>query len=557
MGWGTTTAQRGRGPAPSRPGAQRADVLGVHALRSSLFSTRNGGLGNGVQRAPAQSCPTQSGLPYDAAWLNVLRHTHWRSEQERRAFIRQHVIEDERRATGKDPDPETVLFKITYFETLVIGQDETDDTAARDETDDTAARKEAALQEQWNATLAHSPWMMIIVHTHWASPTERRSDIRKRIVEEERRTTGQDLDPETVLWKVAYLERLAVWKEATDRVAAAQAAEDKAIEDAILEEEKEATKADPQRRLGSDVRNYPLLNYHAAMGSVVAPLLPAFEFLVGFVPVLGSAIAIIEAINGETVFTGEDLGSGERALLLLAIAIPHASSLVRAGAAGAKAIFAIARQTGRGARAVLRSVRGIARASIKDAVAMRGAVTAAKAGKPLSTAERKAGQRLLRALDEGELAGVKGKGYGDNGSAGKGDSIIPSGVGTEPLRVRPKDITARPTGRPSARDAIAKGLPVRGVFPSSPLHHLIPQELLKDARIAKNLEEAGIDIDKYCVRISEGEHSAIHSMGYNEEWFRYFKTNRTRSGILDKINRMQSKYKMSGLKRERYVPSTQ
>lgn len=135
---------------------------------------------------------------------------------------------------------------------------------------------------------------------------------------------------------------------------------------------------------------------------------------------------------------------------------------------------------------------------------------------------------------------------------------IPEGVGSEPTRVKASTITAQPKGgAPSVADASAKsyGVTPRGALPRSPLHHLIPQELLNDPAIKNLLEKRNIDIDEFAVRISEGEHSAVHSMDYNKKWKDFFASNpkASRSDILNFRDKMRKDFKLDKVDMEPYV----
>ena len=94
----------------------------------------------------------------------------------------------------------------------------------------------------------------------------------------------------------------------------------------------------------------------------------------------------------------------------------------------------------------------------------------------------------------------------------------------------------------------------RVAFPKSPLHHLIPQELLKNPAIRNLLKKRGIDIDRFAVRISEGEHTAIHTMEYNQKWTDFFAANpnASRADILKFKDKMKTDYQMGGLTEQRY-----
>lgn len=109
-----------------------------------------------------------------------------------------------------------------------------------------------------------------------------------------------------------------------------------------------------------------------------------------------------------------------------------------------------------------------------------------------------------------------------------------------------------PSGRTpkSIWDVAAKdnrGITVRNAFPRSPFHHLIPRELLSIPHIARTLNEAKINIDDYAVQLSEGDHTAIHTMGYNAKWIAYFDSNinPSRAMILAQMAKMKVDYKIT------------
>ena len=93
----------------------------------------------------------------------------------------------------------------------------------------------------------------------------------------------------------------------------------------------------------------------------------------------------------------------------------------------------------------------------------------------------------------------------------------------------------------------------RIAFPCSPLHHVLSEGMLVNPKMRKVLERRGIDIDDFAVKLSEGEHSAIHSMGYNEKWFDFKKhRHASRSRILDFAKRMR---KWAKIDRKACIPA--
>lgn len=82
----------------------------------------------------------------------------------------------------------------------------------------------------------------------------------------------------------------------------------------------------------------------------------------------------------------------------------------------------------------------------------------------------------------------------------------------------PEDqVTARPTGKtpqtPHNQSALAdRGRRVSIAYPRSPLHHVLPQEY------RAFFKARGLNVDDYAVAVTEGEHSATHTMGWNPKW---------------------------------------
>ena len=85
----------------------------------------------------------------------------------------------------------------------------------------------------------------------------------------------------------------------------------------------------------------------------------------------------------------------------------------------------------------------------------------------------------------------------------------------------------------------------RAAFPRSPLHHVFPQE----KKIQDWMRSRGIDIDKYAVSVSEGEHSAIHAKGvdWNARWrsFMKEKPNATEQEVFEHAGKLMDEYKIS------------
>lgn len=147
-----------------------------------------------------------------------------------------------------------------------------------------------------------------------------------------------------------------------------------------------------------EIRNYPVLTYHAAVGSIMAPLLPVVEILIGFIPIVGQAVAIIEAVSGRGL-TGRELSASERGLSAMFAAIPAAGKLVRAGKSAASAIVHIAGKTRQLPRAVLQLIGGLHNAA-PHARLVEEAMGIAARGGTLTAQHQQALQSTLKMLKE-------------------------------------------------------------------------------------------------------------------------------------------------------------
>jgi RHS repeat-associated protein len=108
-------------------------------------------------------------------------------------------------------------------------------------------------------------------------------------------------------------------------------------------------------------------------------------------------------------------------------------------------------------------------------------------------------------------------------------------------------ITAQPKGGPRSKwDAAAlrdRGMTVRRAFPRSPLHHVFPQA----KAIQRWIASRGINIHEYTLELTEGEHSAIHTMDWNREWKAFMEANSqaTEQQIFEFAGKLMDKYKIS------------
>ncbi|HEY9284959.1 MAG TPA: SpvB/TcaC N-terminal domain-containing protein [Pyrinomonadaceae bacterium] len=99
-------------------------------------------------------------------------------------------------------------------------------------------------------------------------------------------------------------------------------------------------------------------------------------------------------------------------------------------------------------------------------------------------------------------------------------------------------------GRRSPRDAAAladRGMRVRTAYPSQDRHHIFPKEH------QKFFQSRDIDIDQYTAEMSRGEHSAVHTMGWNSEWKKFMDANpgATEQQVFEQAGRMMDKYKLN------------
>jgi len=117
-------------------------------------------------------------------------------------------------------------------------------------------------------------------------------------------------------------------------------------------------------------------------------------------------------------------------------------------------------------------------------------------------------------------------------------------------------ISAQPKGGPqqtrwNAASLGEKGMRVSNAYPRDPLHHVLPQE--HRAFFASK----GIDIDKYTVAITEGEHSAIHTMQWNKKWGDWIKANQGagETEIWQFARKMMDEFKLNNRPFVRYTKS--
>ncbi len=118
-----------------------------------------------------------------------------------------------------------------------------------------------------------------------------------------------------------------------------------------------------------------------------------------------------------------------------------------------------------------------------------------------------------------------------------------------------KQVTAQPTGKTPPTDHNAAALGDRGrriapAYPRDPLHHVLPQEFREWFSRAPR----GIDIDAYAVSIGQGEHSAIHSMEWNQRWGAWIRAHdgASTSEVWDFARQLMREYHLDNLPFTRY-----
>ncbi len=160
-----------------------------------------------------------------------------------------------------------------------------------------------------------------------------------------------------------------------------------ALERAADDLEREVQRLEFEERLKRypgtiEIRRYPVLVMHAAMGQAVLPLVEVAEIAVQFVPVVGQVVAGIEAITGHELLTGRELAPWQRGLNAVLAALPLAGGLVRGGAAAAGAVVRAAGRAGVAAGDAVKAIRVIAvRSASSTARLMEGIRVAQRGGK--------------------------------------------------------------------------------------------------------------------------------------------------------------------------------
>ncbi len=110
--------------------------------------------------------------------------------------------------------------------------------------------------------------------------------------------------------------------------------------------------------------------------------------------------------------------------------------------------------------------------------------------------------------------------------------------------------TVFPTGKtpqtPHNASALeGEGRRVTKAYARDPLHHLLPQEHRKwFAGGGRNL-----NVDNFAVDLTEGDHSALHTMKWNKKWETYIKANpnATAKDVLKQMEKMRKEFKIDKL----------
>ncbi len=109
-----------------------------------------------------------------------------------------------------------------------------------------------------------------------------------------------------------------------------------------------------------------------------------------------------------------------------------------------------------------------------------------------------------------------------------------------PYTARPKGGT--PASVHDAEAIVERGIQIRNALSGEPEHHIFPQEL------RGWFEAQGIEIDRYVVKMTVGEHQAIHKF-WNNEWleFQAKYANATEQQMFEQAGRMMDKYGLNRL----------
>jgi hypothetical protein len=249
-----------------------------------------------------------------------------------------------------------------------------------------------------------------VFFSHWGSDAERLGYVRGFLRGYARRATNAEPDADELELRVydyeqrirAHDEQLraeakaAAERDAAEREAAAKAAAHKQLVEAV---EQMLVAERLQRFPGRvEVRNYSVLAFHAAVGERLGPIV---EIVIKFVPYVGEAVMLIEAILGKELYTDRDLGTGERIFNGLLSLIPVAGQILSAGKAGVPAIAAIASEARLSAEETVKLLEALEHL---DPRAVKIAQQALRGGKALSTAEREVLETALRTLEDSGAA---------------------------------------------------------------------------------------------------------------------------------------------------------
>ncbi len=253
---------------------------------------------------------------------------------------------------------------------VVAGESETSPGPAAFSANDVRARAERDAR----ALGSLAELERTLLFSHWRSATERRLYTQYFLAARYRAASGgEEIDGDRLDEQLVYYENLVAQNETRVQAAQAQARERREREELESELQRlvdEERLQDRVRSIGAfDVRSRPVLALNAAVGAALQQLAPAVEVIVGFIPIVGQVVLGLEAILGRQIFTGQELSTFQRGLGLLLLALPFAGPILRAGRAGAQAIFQIGRQTGRNAFEVLRLIRGMGQLSERAVLA--------------------------------------------------------------------------------------------------------------------------------------------------------------------------------------------
>jgi hypothetical protein len=155
------------------------------------------------------------------------------------------------------------------------------------------------------------------------------------------------------------------------------------------------------------VQNAEPLRAGAMIGALAIPVAEGADEMLKFVPYVGTAIMLTEAITGKAIVgLGSDLDSETRILDAIVAALPHIVELLRGGSRSALAIATISQKYGMSPDRTVKLLRELSPLE-KDSRALREASESIKAGRALDPVQVNALQALRKAVGAEEIGAGK------------------------------------------------------------------------------------------------------------------------------------------------------